>query len=699
MDGRTSSHAPASMNGTLHCPSCGEPVNAGSRFCAQCGSVITGTESGAPADPRERARRDLMDRLQLATANEFEILNELGTGGMASVYLALDLALGRKVAIKVMSPSLLLADEVAVERFKQEARTVAALSHPQIVPIHAVREVAGLMFFVMQYIEGKSLETVLTDRGPLPFGTVQSLLVQVGGALAYAHKRGVVHRDVKPANIMLDSEGWPIIMDFGIAKGTNAGKLTQAGQPIGTPEYMSPEQCVATVVGGASDQYSLGVVAYEMLTGQIPFTGETGVAVMMAHAVDPVPPIESLRPDCPVALSKVVRKMLEKKPEHRYPTMAEAVAALRAASLTSPVQAVPPSLDRSSGSRAAPRTGRPSPIAGMTTPTSTPALSVTEPRMSPLRARLMERQSHAAAAANLAAATRATGRNSAAPAFITTPQGLPLVHPAEARDPEVLEGAVASVELSATEPTVVVGEHVTLRAVMRDAGGRRLGGRAVTWQSSAPRVAKVNDDGTVFVLERGAVQITATCEGVSGAATLYVSRVSVQRIAVHPRVSDLAVADELQLHVDLLDRTGARLGGRVIEWTSTDPAVAEVDQSGRVFARIEGWTTIIASNAGLSASLPLQVHPATIDVFRVVPVSATLAVGETLQCQALAANAQGRIIPDVEVAWASGDTSIAAVAPDGVVQALRPGIVKIAAGIRGRRATISLTVSRDSGAR
>jgi serine/threonine protein kinase len=233
------------MNETIICPACGESVHAGSRFCAQCGGTVvtpTVTDTGAGASARSKLRRDLMDRLQLATADEFEILHELGAGGMASVFLALDLALGRKVAIKVMSPQLLLADEVAVERFKQEARTVAALSHPQIVPIHAVREVAGLMFFVMQFIEGKSLEDVLKERGPLAFGTVQSLLVQLGGALAYAHKRGVVHRDVKPANIMLDSEGWPVIMDFGIAKGTNANKLTQAGQPIGTPEYMSPEQ-------------------------------------------------------------------------------------------------------------------------------------------------------------------------------------------------------------------------------------------------------------------------------------------------------------------------------------------------------------------------------------------------------------------------------------------------------------------------
>ncbi len=679
------------MTAFINCPSCTEQVNADARFCAQCGaSVSPPTVTSMRPSARAKAQQELVEQLRMATADEFEIQHELGAGGMATVFLAVDLALGRKVAIKVMSPALLLADDVAVARFKQEARTVAALSHPQIIPIHAVRETADLMYFVMQYVEGKSLETVLRERGPLPFGTVQSLLVQVGGALAYAHKRGVVHRDVKPANIMLDDEGWPVIMDFGIAKGSNTTNLTQVGQPIGTPGYMSPEQCVATVVGGASDQYSLGVVAYEMITGRMPFSGETGMAIMMAHAVDPVPPMETLRPDCPVALSLVVRKMLEKKPELRYASMTDAVAALRMAPLSAPVVAPPPSTlvqrERPSNSRAV---GRVSSSAAHGTP------AVTEPRVSPLRARLIERQSSAAAAASLAATSRTPGRRSVpAPAPIAIPAGRLLMHPEPARDPEVMDGEVASVELSATEPTVIVGERVTLRATMRDAQGHRLGGRTVTWKSSAPRIAKVSEEGVVLVLDRGAVQITATCDQVSGSATLYVSRVGVHRLAVHPRVSDLSIADELQLNVDLLDRTGARLGGRVIEWTSTDPAVAEVDASGRVFARAAGWTTVIAWNAGISASMPLQVHPATIAVFRMIPVSATLAIGETLQCQVLAANAQGRVIPDVEVSWASGDTSIAAVSPEGLVLALRPGIVKVAAGITGRRATVSLTVSR-----
>ncbi|MBX9927812.1 MAG: protein kinase, partial [Gemmatimonadaceae bacterium] len=257
------------MVSSTTCPGCSDALPATAHFCAQCGQPRDAILLSLPDDPpsvprrasvRERLHDELLEKLRLATADEYEIVHELGRGGMATVFLALDLALGRKVAIKVMSPGLLYHDDDAVERFKREARTAAQLSHPQIIPIHAVKEAAGLLFFVMQFVEGESLEAVIKRSAPLPLAQVQSLLVQIGGALAYAHRRGVVHRDVKPANIMLDAEGWPVIMDFGIAKaGEGHSRLTQTGAPIGTPAFMSPEQCIATVVGGASDQYSLGV--------------------------------------------------------------------------------------------------------------------------------------------------------------------------------------------------------------------------------------------------------------------------------------------------------------------------------------------------------------------------------------------------------------------------------------------------------
>jgi serine/threonine-protein kinase len=220
--------------------------------------------------------------LRDATLGEYEILEELGRGGMATVFLAHDIALDRKVAIKVMAPHLLEGEGMA-ERFKQEARTAAQLSHPHIIPIYAVRETEATLFFVMKYVEGRTLDDIIKRTGPMPIPMIKDVLAKVGAALGYAHRRNVIHRDVKPGNIMIDEEGTPIVTDFGIAKVTQNKGLTITGTTIGTPAYMSPEQCEARPVTGASDQYSLGVVAWEMLTGKTPFTGDSAVTTMYKH--------------------------------------------------------------------------------------------------------------------------------------------------------------------------------------------------------------------------------------------------------------------------------------------------------------------------------------------------------------------------------------------------------------------------------
>src|SRR5690606_17196450 len=215
-------------------------------------------------------------------------------------------------------------------RFHQEARTTAQLHHPNIVTIFDVDERDGLYYFVMAYVPGRSLARVMAEeQGPLPVRVVTHWLLQAGGALAYAHRAGVVHRDIKPGNILLDAEGNALVTDFGIAKVLDEPGLTRTGVLVGTPAYMSPEQCVSGAVGGASDQYSLGVVAYEMLTGRPPFTGAT-VAVLHAHVHDQPAPIRELRPDCPEPLAAVVERMLAKKPEERFPDMTAALSALGA---------------------------------------------------------------------------------------------------------------------------------------------------------------------------------------------------------------------------------------------------------------------------------------------------------------------------------------------------------------------------------
>jgi serine/threonine-protein kinase len=267
--------------------------------------------------------------LRAATLGEYDIAGELGRGGMATVYLAHDIALDRKVAVKVMS-GVVAASEDMVERFKREARTSAALSHPNIIPIYAVRDSEELLFFVMKLIEGRPLDCIIKDTGPLPIPMVEAIIGQVAEALGYAHRKGIIHRDVKPGNILIDDEGWCVVTDFGIAKVKEGSNLTSSGTMIGTPSYMSPEQCLAGEVTGASDQYALGVVAYEMLTGKVPFPGGTMMAVMYAHVHTPPQPILELRPDCPPQLADTVMRMLAKEPEDRFPSVEDAAASIGA---------------------------------------------------------------------------------------------------------------------------------------------------------------------------------------------------------------------------------------------------------------------------------------------------------------------------------------------------------------------------------
>src|SRR5437870_4993167 len=316
-----------------YCARCGTSLAPGAYFCLRCGTSVPLTTGGAGAAVAPPVRRPLpaqhnaqLEALRKATLGEYEVLAELGRGGMATVYLAHDLALDRKVAIKVLAPALLLMGEGMVERFKREARTAAALSHPHIIPIYAVKESEHVLYFVMKYVQGRALDTVIRDVGTLPIPMVQTILAQVGDALGYAHRHGVIHRDIKSANIMLDEDGRAVVTDFGIAKVVQAEGLTMTGVTVGQPTYMRPEQCATRDGTAASDQYSLGVVAYEMLTGRLPFLGESTMAVMYAHFNERPRPVAELRPDCPPNLSTGVMRMLEKDPARRWPSMDDIVA-------------------------------------------------------------------------------------------------------------------------------------------------------------------------------------------------------------------------------------------------------------------------------------------------------------------------------------------------------------------------------------
>lgn len=358
------------------CTRCGTTIGTGASFCPRCGTGVpvpaAETITTVSVTTPMPARDTVSDTLRHATIGEYEILGVLGHGGMATVYLAHDLSLDRKVAIKVLSPALFQMGEGMVERFKREARTAAALSHPHIIPIFAVKGSHHILYFVMKYVEGRPLDAVIHDVGPLPIKMVQTILAQVGDALAYAHRHRVIHRDIKSANIMLDAEGWAVVTDFGIAKVEEAQGLTMTGVTVGTPAYMSPEQCATVEVTGASDQYSLGVVAYEMLTGRLPFQSTSSMSVMYAHFNERPPDLTKLRPDCPPNLAAAVMRMLEKEPEDRWPTLDDVVAVCGRPSLRrdDPVRSEMITLAKAAGE---------SPLlAGLSVPTS--PLALTKPR-------------------------------------------------------------------------------------------------------------------------------------------------------------------------------------------------------------------------------------------------------------------------------------------------------------------------------
>lgn len=267
------------------------------------------------------------------TIGRFEILSELGRGGMAVVYKARQTDLDRIVALKILPPGL-TNDESYIARFRQEARSAARLEHPHIMPIYEVGEVAGYHYIAMKYIQGRTLKQLLQQEGALPVARAAQILAQVGEALDYAHRQGIIHRDIKPSNVMITDEGWIYLTDFGLARGTGANNsgLTMAGTVMGTPEYMSPEQAQGLPnVGPPTDIYALGVMLYELLTGAFPFKAETPMAMLAARLVHaPIPP-RDVRGDLPPAVEDVIMRALARKPEARFASAAEMVAALRQA--------------------------------------------------------------------------------------------------------------------------------------------------------------------------------------------------------------------------------------------------------------------------------------------------------------------------------------------------------------------------------
>jgi hypothetical protein len=273
------------------------------------------------SDPNDRP---LAARLGDALSRDYTLEGEIGRGGMGVVYRARDERLQRRVAIKVLPPELAFQKDIR-QRFTREAQTAARLSHPHIVPIHTVGEGAGLVYFVMGYVDGESVGGRIKRRGRLPADEVRRIMAETADALSAAHAVGVIHRDIKPDNILLEgSRGRVMVTDFGIAKALSSSSgatLTGAGVAIGTPSFMSPEQAAGErEIDGRSDLYSLGIVGYQMLTGELPFSAPTVAGILMKQITEVAPDVRSLRGDVPEDLALAVSRCLEKDPQNRWPT-------------------------------------------------------------------------------------------------------------------------------------------------------------------------------------------------------------------------------------------------------------------------------------------------------------------------------------------------------------------------------------------
>jgi serine/threonine protein kinase len=270
----------------------------------------------------------------------YTLLEPLGHGGMAIVYRARQESLDRTVAVKVLSENLAASSEF-MERFRREARTAANLRHPNVITVHDFGEdERGVPYLVLEYIEGATLADLM-DTG-LDDARIPDLLDQIAAGLDYAHARGVIHRDIKPGNVLLTADGRAVLADFGLAWLLEGAHLTLTGGVIGTPEYMSPEQASGDPIDHRCDVYALGVVLFEMLAGERPFAADTPIGVLLKHLQDAPPSILELRPELPVAVDHVVSRALAKDPDERFSSAGELARAFRAAFLASPAPAPAP---------------------------------------------------------------------------------------------------------------------------------------------------------------------------------------------------------------------------------------------------------------------------------------------------------------------------------------------------------------------
>ena len=585
---------------------------------------------------------------------------------MAAVYLAKDLALGRSVAIKVMAPGLLMGPGM-VDRFRQEAVTIANLHHPNIVTIHTVRQAGALHFFVMQVVDGGSLEDILArPQQPIPVYLAQAILYQLGVGLAYAHRRGVIHRDIKPANVLLDQEGNAILTDFGIAKVTTASNLTQTGSTIGTPAYMSPEQCLARELSGASDQYSLGIVAYEMLTGQPPFSGSP-FEIMQAHTSATLPSIREQRDDCPPEMEAAVLRMLAKDPAERFADVAEAIEAV-GGYLPGPQDPLRLELARlvtqGAGAGTSDRVAlRPTP--GRASTPAPPSKDASATTTSRLRSRLpLWVTGVVALGVIVAVAISALRPSSGGEPEPALSQPLP----------------VSSISFPSATEDLLVGATLKVTASLQDTEGGTMSGEAVEWSSDDPNIATVqgtNQDAVVTGVSAGTATILARAGDAEEGFEVMVSAPAAGELRVSAPSRELVIGAQVALSGILTDETGAQVPDPDVTWSSNNASVLDVDPgTGMVTARGLGRAQVTATSGDRTGTVSLSVV-GRVDGLTVNPLAGPLRAGGTAVLKASVTSRPAGYLGSGGMRWTSSNPSVASVsfsaADSAVVTLLGPG--------------------------
>ncbi|HJQ22077.1 MAG TPA: serine/threonine-protein kinase [Gemmatimonadaceae bacterium] len=328
----------------MFCPNCGTAVPNGAAFCANCGASVGAGQSAVatvakdltpdippisltPGEPGATGGDALLQMVKDQLGRDYRIDKELGRGGMAVVYKGVEIALERTVALKVVPPDSANVGQAA-ERFRREAKLAASLDHPNIIPVYRVGQAGPLHYMAMKFVEGRAADAIIEQQGALPLSICVAILKAAAAGLAFAHERKIVHRDIKPANILIDKDGRCMVSDFGIARALEEVSMTASGMMIGTPYYMSPEQCGGQKVSPQSDQYSLGIMGFQMLTGEVPFLADSMVGVIQHHYMTPVPDILQVRAEVPKELLDIIYCALNKDPADRFPTTREMAQAL-----------------------------------------------------------------------------------------------------------------------------------------------------------------------------------------------------------------------------------------------------------------------------------------------------------------------------------------------------------------------------------